>query len=235
MILTEVTAADEQISTVSVGNGLRGRQPRRLRADDHGERRGPRPTPKRIPVDGPTRHDAKSGCYAFTVAIRDLATTTATADTGAEVVKKTADADGNPLEAHVGTGIDALAVTSVTDAGRRRDPGGTAQSRSGLTRLITITLTATGEDGLPPINGSAVTPLAGSGFVGSASADAVQKTNDAGEVSVDYRADTATQALAFTANGASARLLVNVVDPDAPVDTGPVIYSLADSAGQRRS
>ena len=47
---------------------------------------------------------------------------------------------------------------------------------------------------------------------------------------MDYRADTATQALAFTANGASARLLVNVVDPDAPVDTGPVIYSLAAAA-----
>ena len=169
---------------------------------------------------------AAAGVYAFTVAIRDLAT--ADDSTGKEVTKKTTDADGNPLEAHVGTAIDALAVTGVTNAAGDEILADGEVSVAAFD-LITITLTATGKDGLAPINDSDVTPLSGSGFVGTAST-AVEKTDDAGEVSVGYRAGTTTQALAFSANGASASLLVRIVDPDAPADTGPVIYSLSDSA-----
>ena len=72
-------------------------------------------------------------------------------------MKKTADADGNPLEAHIASGIKGLAVTSVTNLAGDEILAPMAAVTVATYDLLTITLTATGSDGLAPINGSEVT------------------------------------------------------------------------------
>ena len=169
--------------------------------------------------------DAALGVHAFTVRINKLGSTT-------QVVKKTADADGNPLEAHIAGGITGLTVVGVTRGGDEvAIEDGAVQVPPFST--LQITVQAIGKDGLAPQNGSEVTPRDGTGgFAGGGTTGYVGKTNDAGEVTVTYGAGTVTQRVSFTGAGGSAvaALLVRVVDPDAPVDTGPVLYSLVDSA-----
>ena len=168
--------------------------------------------------------DADVGFHAFSVTITQLG------ESPEDVVKKEADANGDPIQAHVGGPIAALSVTSVTNLG-----GDEILTNGEVTvnayDLITITLTATDKDGNAPPNKSAVTPLAGTGFVGAGDAAAnALETNDAGEVSVNYRAGTATQNLGFRSNGVGAQLLVRIAAAEAAVDEGPSTYSLVGGA-----
>jgi hypothetical protein len=171
--------------------------------------------------------DADLGSHAFTVRINKLVG-------GTQVVKKSADADGNPLEAHIAGGITRLSVASVTHGGDELTIEDGAVMVPQFSTLQ-ITLEAVGKDGLAPKNGSEVTPRDGTGgFAGGGTTGYVGKTNDAGEVTLTYGSGTVTQRVSFTAGdgAAVASLLVRVADPDAPAaDTGPTIYSLAGSAG----
>ena len=74
-------------------------------------------------------------------------------------VKKTADADGNPLEAHIASGIKGLSVTSVTNLAGDEILADGGEVAVAAYDLITITLTATGSDGAAPVNGSVDQPL----------------------------------------------------------------------------
>ena len=183
-------------------------------------------------VDSDTR-PADVGLHGFSVTIRTLAAIAAEeADEDHVVETQTADSDGNPLEAHVGSDIEALSVTGVTNAAGD-DILSNGEVSVAAFELITITLTAIGSDDLAPANGSGVSGLSDSGFASSGNGGSGgATTNDAGEASLVYRADTETKALAFTtATGTgSAKLLVRIVDPDAPVVTGPATYSLASAA-----
>ena len=199
VIVPDVTGDDDQI-TVVVGDAA---------ADNAGV------YPLTITANG----DAENGNHAFTVLIRDLADSK-------DVVEKSADADGNPLEAHVGTDIDALSIASVTNVAGDDILDAGDEVSVGAFELITITLAATGEDGLPPINGSSITLLSGTGFAGSGSL--TRTTDDAGEATATYRAGTTSQALAFSANGASASLLVRIAGDDEPA---AATVSLVSGAG----
>ncbi len=174
------------------------------------------------------------GLHAFTVKIGK--------------VTKAADHDGNPLEAHIGGPITGLSVVSVTNTdGDDILANGVARvAPFDLIRvapfdlitvapfdLITVVLCATGKDGLPPKNNSTITGLTRArGFVGVGAGSHELKTDNAGEVSVSFRADKASESLRFTGGAsATAGLLVRVVDPDAePVGTGPTVYQLPASA-----
>ena len=222
--VVEADAADPQI-TFTVGNDHEKDQPGvyKLTIQANPVTAADPDADPAVVASGP---DAKSGSHAFTVAIRNLATT-GTDGSGAEVVKKTTDADGNPLEAHVGTGIDSLSIAGVTNVAGDDILDAGDEVSVGPFELITITLAALGEDSLPPVNGSLITLLSGTGFAGTG--DITRGTDDAGEVTVGYRAGTTSQALAFSANGASASLLVRVVAPGAEADA-PATYTLATSA-----
>ncbi|MDE2751777.1 MAG: hypothetical protein OXI83_04300 [Gemmatimonadota bacterium] len=166
--------------------------------------------------DGDEDDDAEVGLHGFTVTIDDT--------------EKTADEDGNPLEAHVGSGITGLAITSVTNAAGDELLGDNGEVTVGEFELITITLTATGSDGRAPVNDSVITPATGSGFVGT-DAGVTEMTDDNGEVTITYGSGTDTRRLAFSGGTASVQLLVRVAAPGAEVDDGPTIYTLAESAG----
>ncbi len=180
-------------------------------------------------VDGMTRA-ADIGVHAFTVTIRNLAD-------GKDVVdKRETDVDDNPIEAHVGGPVTGLSVTSVTTlAGGEllTEGGGTQIVNAGTSRLLTITLSAVGKDGLAPANGEAITAVTTSGgsFVGANVEGVVPgETNDAGEASVRYvfGGEAASTTLVFTSGTGEAVLIVAAGDDAAAV--GPVIYSLVDSA-----
>ena len=172
-----------------------------------------------------TAQDAATiGDHVFEVSIDNF-------DNG-DTFKKSDDADGNPLEARVVGGITGLSVTGVANLAGDEILMEGSEVTVGPYDLITITLTATAEDGGAPANDSEVTPLAGTGFVGAGDSAANNLlTDDAGEVTVNYRAGTATQNLGFRAGTAAAQLLVRIVAPGAEADDGPTIYTLAESAG----
>ncbi|MCY3920098.1 MAG: hypothetical protein OXG38_09875 [Chloroflexi bacterium] len=177
------------------------------------------------PVQVEGSRDATLGSHAFEITIDNLA--------NADPFKETADADGNPLEARVAGAITALSVTSVTNLAGDEILMAGSEVTVNAYDLITITLTATEKDGGAPYNGSEVTPLAGTGFVGAgdSATNNPLETDDAGEVTVDFRAGTASQNLGFRAGSVAAQLLVRIVTPGAEADEGPSVYSLVGSAG----
>ena len=167
--------------------------------------------------DGDTR-DADVGLHAFSVTIKNLAGDN-------DGVEKTADADGNPLEAHVASGIEALSITSVTadqsDAELLSgDVGTPSVSVAAGTRLLNVTFSALGDDDAAPANGSAIAAEHTSSngrFIGSATSD------DVGEASIRFifGGEASNTTLIFGSGAYEQVLLVNVVDPDAPADVGP--------------
>ena len=168
--------------------------------------------------------NAALGLHAFSVRINKLDATT-------QVVQKTTDADGNSLEAHVAGGITNLEVTSVTDGTGEEILSNGAVTAASF-ELLTITVQALGKDGLPPANGSTVTPLSGtSGFVGVGTAVQTEATDDNGEVTFSFGVGDASSRLSFRGGTDSTTLLVRVADPDAPAaDTGPTIVELSTEA-----
>ena len=160
--------------------------------------------------------DASVGLHSFTVTIDET--------------EKTTDADGNPLEAHVGSGIKGLTIADVTVRGESLDVSEDREVTVGPHALLTITLAAIGSDDAAPANGSGVSSGSGSGFQGPGANAAMEETDDAGEVTFTFRAGTATETVAFDGDGAQIDLVIRIVDPDAPADAGPVTYSLASVA-----
>ena len=176
---------------------------------------------------GISASDDKVGLHSFSVTIGE----------GHAKAVKTADADGNPLEAHIASDVKGLAITSVTNlAGDDllSESGGTQSVAAGTSRLLTITLSAAGSDGLAPINGRSVTAVSTSGgsIVGADAVGVVaSKTNNAGEVTVRYvfGGEAASTTLVFTSGSGEAVLIVAAGDEAAAA--GPATYSLASAAG----
>lgn len=172
---------------------------------------------------GISANSATVGSHAFEVAI----------GAGNAKATKTVDADGNPLEAHIASPVRGLAITSVTDLNDNEllaGNGGAASVNAGTSTLLTIEVTATGSDGLAPINGQTVNGLTtGVGrFVKEDGA-----TNNAGTVSFQYvfGGDAKATSLIFSHEGGARAVLLVGVSGDAAVDDGPSVYSLVGSAG----
>ena len=189
-------------------------------------------------LTGPaTSAGAAEGAYPLTIAALTETEVGATYSfsvqigTDATKAKKT-DADDYPLEAHVGSGITNLSITSVsTLAGEELlagNGGDTQTVDAGDSRLLTIVLTALGSDDLAPANGQKIMALSTSGgnFVGES------ETDSNGEASIRYvfGGDAKSTTLIFSGGTDEVVLIVGAGD-DAAVDAGPVIYSLVSGMG----
>ncbi len=180
----------------------------------------------------PVTRNATVGNHAFKVAIHQLGLAVDAATTANRVVEKSADADGDPLEAHVGGAITALTVVSVQNrAGDEILTAGSDTVDAAARERLTVTVLAVGANALLPANGESVEMWRETGQ----DPERVAMTNDAGEVTFRVRTSDETTTLEFSVPSPSTvftDLVVNVADPDAPAeDAGPRIYTLASQAG----